>query len=202
MWVAHLPRGKDPNLARTLTEEILSAARAGKPGALREVYDLMAPSILAYLAGKGCEDPEALMQEVLLTVFGKLDTLTGGPAGLRTFAFSVAHARMVDDVRRRQRQPAFTQFQPHNDNRVTASAEEAVLGSGPGVAAILEGLTPDQQEVLLLRIVADLSIGESARIMDRSEGAVKQLQGRALKLLKDRMERKEAPGNGQQVARV
>lgn len=184
-------------MARSLTEETLSAARAGKPDALREVYDLLAPSILAYLAGKGCDDPEALTQEVFLTVFAKLGTLTGGPAGVRTFAFSVAHARMVDDVRRRDRQPAIAQFQPHTDSRASASAEDTVLGSGPGVAALLEGLTPSQREVLLLRIVADLSIEDSARIMGRSVGAVKQLQSRALKTLKDRLEREEEPENEQ-----
>lgn len=184
-------------MAITLTEEILSAARAGKPQALRGVYDSLAPSILAYLAGKGCDDPEALTQEVFLTVFGKLEKLTGGISGLRTFAFSVAHARMVDDVRRRERQPVLAQFEPHTDARFSLSAEETVLGSGPGVAALLDGLTPRQKEVLLLRVVADLSIEESAKIMGSSAGAVKQLQNRALKAIKDRMEREEVPDHEQ-----
>lgn len=178
-------------MARTLTEEILSAARAGRPEALREIYEVLAPSILAYLAGKGCDDPEALAQEVFLTVFGRLSSLTGGLSGLRTFAFSVAHARMVDDTRRRDRQPVFTQFHPATDLRLSASAEETVLESGVEIGAMLEGLTPRQKEVLLLRVVADLSIEESAKIMGSSEGAVKQLQSRALKILKDRLERGE-----------
>lgn len=158
---------------------------------MREIYEALAPALLAYLAGKGCEDPEALTQDVFLTVFGKLDTLTGGVRGLRTFAFSVAHARMVDDTRRRERQPVLTQFHPHTDSRVSASAEEAALGSGSGVSALLAGLSPRQQEVLLLRIVADLSIEETARIMGSTAGAVKQLQSRALKALRDRLEQEE-----------
>ncbi|WAP51841.1 RNA polymerase sigma factor [Arthrobacter sp. ATA002] len=184
-------------MAKTLREEVLSAAAGGNPEALRGIYDALAPSILAYLTGKGCEDPEAQTQEVFLTVFGKLDTLTGGLSGMRTFAFSVAHARMVDDVRRRERQPLLAEFQHAHDVRVSASAEQTVLESGAGVAALLEGLTPRQQEVLLLRVVGDQSIGDTARIMGCSEGAVKQLQSRALKILKDRLERerKEAPAH-------
>ncbi|MET4060672.1 RNA polymerase sigma factor (sigma-70 family) [Arthrobacter sp. UYP6] len=178
-------------MANTLTEEILSAARAAEPQALREIYESLAPALLAYLAGKGCDDPEALTQDVFLTVFGKLDSITGGVRGLRTFAFSVAHARMVDDTRRRERQPVLTQFHSHADARVSASAEDAALGAGTGVAALLAGLSPRQQEVLLLRIVADLSIEESARIMGSTAGAVKQLQNRALKTLRDRLEREE-----------
>lgn len=184
-------------MAKTLTEETLSAARAGKPEALRSIYEVLAPAILAYLAGKGCEDPEALTQEVFLSVFGKLPSLTGGLSGLRTFAFSVAHARMVDDARRRERQPLMAQFHHAADVRISASAEETVLESGAGVAVLLHGLTPRQQEVLLLRVVADLSIEETAKIMGSSEGAVKQLQGRALKVLKDRLEREEEPAHGQ-----
>lgn len=197
MWDAHLPRGKDFPLAITLTEEILSAAREGTPRALREIYESLAPSIHAYLAGKGCDDSEALTQEVFLTVFGKLEDLTGGISGLRTFAFSVAHARMVDDVRRRERQPVLTPFDPHTDARFSSSAEETVLGAGSGVSALLEGLPRRQKEVLLLRVVADLSIEESAKIMGTSAGAVKQLQTRALKTLKDRLERKEVPDHEQ-----
>ena len=197
MWDAHLSRGKDRPLAITPTEEILSAAREGQPRALRDIYEFLAPSILAYLAGKGCDDPEALTQEVFLTLFGKLGNLTGGVSGLRTFAFSVAHARMVDDVRRRERQPVLAQFDPQADDRFSSSAEETVLGSASGVSALLQGLRRRHQEVLLLRVVADLSIEETAKIMGISAGAVKQLQGRALKTLKDRMEHEEVPDHEQ-----
>ncbi|MBO0910051.1 RNA polymerase sigma factor [Arthrobacter sunyaminii] len=197
MWDAHLSRGKDRPLAITPTEEILSAAREGQPRALRDIYEFLAPSILAYLAGKGCDDPEGLTQEVFLTLFGKLGNLTGGVSGLRTFAFSVAHARMVDDVRRRERQPVLAQFDPQADDRFSSSAEETVLGSASGVSALLQGLTRRHQEVLLLRVVADLSIEETAKIMGISAGAVKQLQGRALKTLKDRMEHEEVPDHEQ-----
>ncbi|MDM7990954.1 RNA polymerase sigma factor [Arthrobacter sp. zg-Y877] len=179
----------------SLTEQTLRDARARKPVALREIYDDFAPGILGYLRSKGCQDPESLTQEVFLTLFSKLDTLDGGLRGARTFAFSVAHARMVDDVRRREREPATAVFDPDLDRRATESAEESVLGAGVGVDALLAGLTPQQQEVLLLRVVADLSIEESAKIMGRSAGAVKQLQRRALGILKNQLEGKEAPDN-------
>lgn len=178
-------------MAAALTEQTLRDARAQKPAALREIYDNFAPGILGYLRSKGCEDPEALAQEVFLTLFLKLGTLEGGVNGLRTFAFSVAHARMVDETRRREREPVPAPFDPDLDRRAAESAEDSVLGSEAGVAALLQGLSPQQQEVLLLRVVADLSIDESAKIMGRTPGAVKQLQRRALGILKGRMERKE-----------
>ena len=147
---------------------------------------------MGYLKSKGCDDAEALTQEVFLTLFSNLDTLTGGVAGVRSFTFSIAHARMVDDVRRRAREPESSPFDPLADRRSAESAEENVLNSQLGATDLLQGLNPQQREVLLLRIVADLSIAEAARIMGRSEGSVKQLQRRALAVLKDQMQGQEA----------
>jgi RNA polymerase sigma-70 factor (ECF subfamily) len=49
---------------------------------------------------------------------------------------------------------------------------------------MLQGLSDEHQEVLALRVVADLSIEQVAGIMGKSEGAIKQLQRRALHNLK------------------
>lgn len=179
-------------MADPLTEQMVSAARTNDPVALREVYESLAPAVLGYLRSKGCEDPEALSQEVFLTVFSKLSTVTGGAAGLRTFAFSVAHARMVDEFRRRERQPATAPYDPLADTRFTDSAEVTVLESAAVAVELLEGLTDLQREVLLLRVVADLSLEESAIIMGKTANSVKQLQRRALITLQERYTGKEA----------
>jgi len=186
-------------LADPLTEQIVSEACANNPVALRAVYESLAPGVLGYLRSKGCEDPEGLSQEVFLTVFAKLPTVTGGAAGLRTFAFSVAHARMVDEFRRRERQPATAPYDPLADTRYTESAEAAVLGSTLSAAPLLEGLTDQQREVLLLRVVADLSLEESATIMGKTANSVKQLQRRALIALKERFAGKEAAEHARHV---
>ena len=52
------------------------------------------------------------------------------------------------------------------------------------VRDLLAVLSPDQREVVLLRIVADLSVEEVARLLDKREGAVKALQHRALAALR------------------
>lgn len=179
-------------MADPLTEQMVAEARANSPAALRAVYESLAPAVLGYLKSKGCDDPEALAQEVFLTVFGKLSTITGGAAGLRTFTFSVAHARMVDDQRRRERQPAPAPYDPLADIRYSESAEDTVMASSHMVAPLLEGLTDQQREVLLLRVVADLSLEEAAQIMGKTENSVKQLQRRALAALKERFAGKEA----------
>jgi RNA polymerase sigma-70 factor (ECF subfamily) len=51
------------------------------------------------------------------------------------------------------------------------------------VQLILTGLSPDQADAVLLRVVAGLDVAEVARIMDRSPGAVRLLCHRALRRL-------------------
>ena len=51
----------------------------------------------------------------------------------------------------------------------------------------LHTLPDTQQQVLVLRYVQDLSINEVARILGRSEGAVKQLAFRGLQTMRERM---------------
>lgn len=164
-----------------LTDEVLRA-RARDPELFSLVYSTYAPQVLGYLAARGVEDPEAVMQEVFLAVLPRLETVTGGIVGLRTFVFSVAHARMVDDHRRQSRTPARLPFEPDLDGREESSAEDEVLQriSRGEVADLLHGLPDEQREVLLLRLVAGLTVEQAADVMGKSGGAVKQLQRRAL----------------------
>ncbi len=53
---------------------------------------------------------------------------------------------------------------------------------------LVEQLPPDQRRVIGMRFAEDKSIREIATELGRSEGAVKQLQFRALQNLRDRME--------------
>lgn len=127
------------------------------------------------------------MQEVFLSVLPRLDTVRGGEPGLRTFIFSVAHARMVDDLRRQSRHPAKLPFEPELDQREDTSAEkEALRNISPGeVLELLSGLPQDQREALSLRLVAGLTVEQAAEAMDKSPGSVKQLQRRALLKLRE-----------------
>ncbi len=57
--------------------------------------------------------------------------------------------------------------------------------------ALLDELSPDQRDVVLLRIVADLSIEDVATALGKRRGAVKSLQHRALATLRRHLEREQ-----------
>ncbi len=71
---------------------------------------------------------------------------------------------------------------------------EAVLESTPedldlraDFVESLTRLTDDQRSVVVLRLVAECSVSEVAQVLNRSEGAIKQLQHRAIAALRANM---------------
>ncbi len=60
--------------------------------------------------------------------------------------------------------------------------------SGPSVTSLLGALSPDQRDVLLLRIVADLTVEQVSEALGKAPGAVQQLQRRGLTALRRRLD--------------
>jgi RNA polymerase sigma factor (sigma-70 family) len=176
-----------------LTEEIVTAAVAGDSDALGTIYAVLSPKVHGYLRARGADDPEGLTHEVFVHVLRRMGGIVGGAAGLRTFVFSVAHARYVDEVRRHDRRPKHAAYRAELDDRSEPSAESTVLnGQRLGhLSTALGRLQDDQRSVITLRVLGDLSIEQTAEVLGRSPGAIKQLQRRGLLALRALVDRGE-----------
>ncbi|HZC72309.1 MAG TPA: sigma-70 family RNA polymerase sigma factor [Jatrophihabitans sp.] len=177
-------------MAGRLDEGVLAAAQCGDGDAFAVIWRELSPVVAGYVTARGVSDPDSVTSDVFLALLPKLRDLTGGVAGLRTFVFSVAHARVVDDARQRTRRPAVIEFDPRSHAGVAASAEQDALAriGSEGILELLAGLRPDHRDVLALRVAADLDLEQTARVMGRSVGSVKQLQRRALIALRAQLE--------------
>jgi RNA polymerase sigma-70 factor (ECF subfamily) len=174
-------------LASRITEDVINRVREGEHAAFEVVYRELAPLVIGYFRSRGMSDPDALTNEVFIAMLKQAGRLTGGPSGLRTLIFSIAHARVVDELRSRSRQPVRIDYQPELDRRVSESAEHAAVLtlSTERISQLLDRLPADQRNVIALRVIADLSIDQVAELMSRSPGAIKQLQRRGLLALRE-----------------
>ena len=57
------------------------------------------------------------------------------------------------------------------------------------VRVILDQLTPDQRDVLLLRLLSDLTVEQVATVVGKTAGAVKALQARGLEQVRREISR-------------
>jgi RNA polymerase sigma factor (sigma-70 family) len=176
-------------------ERLLASARAGEQQAWREIYDALAPGVLGYLRARDVADPEDLAGEVFLQVVRDLPRFEGPARGFRAWVFKITHHRVLDERRRAARRiermvaDPDEESEPPGGDVETEALERLALER---VTAILASLSPDQRDVLLLRIVGDLSVEDVARVIGKRTGAVKQLQRRGLAAVRRQLEQAKA----------
>ena len=178
-------------------DEVLDAARRGDSIAYRDLYDALAGRVCGYLSVHGASDAEDLTSEVFLRVFRGIARFDGGERQFRSWLFTIAHHVLLDDRRRRSARPATNGFDGDAMTRVAGGdVENEALDNlrDEWVRDALAHLSPDQQSVLTLRVVGDLSIEQVAKIVGKPVGAVKALQRRGIATL-----RRQMVGAGEEV---
>jgi RNA polymerase sigma-70 factor (ECF subfamily) len=163
---------------------VLLAARTGAPWALTALYRELHPPLLRYLRVQEPNHYEDIASEVWIAAASGLHRFDGGEHDLRRWLFTIARRRLIDFRRasRRDRESTASLFQqrlPVGDSEQEALEELATEAALETVASLPE----DQCEVVLLRVVAGLDVGEVASILGKSKGAVRALQHRALRKL-------------------
>ena len=176
------PEGPPPRPLAALVAD----ARAGCPRAFEHIYRSLAGQVSSYLRWHRASDPDGLTNDVFVQVHRNLCTFEGDDHGFRSWLFTIAHHRMIDDRRRSNRQPAVQRDIAGDDEVGLGDVEEDAFASlaHDQVRDLVAVLSPDQRDVVLLRIVADLSVEDVARLLGKREGAVKALQHRALAALR------------------
>jgi RNA polymerase sigma factor (sigma-70 family) len=159
---------------------VLAAAQTGAAWAFRVIYDAFAQSLASYFRARGMRDVDDLVSEVFVSVLTGMRRFEGDESELRAWIFTIAHRRYVDAIRRQARSVSVVAYDESLDRRTDVSAEDAALSASGRTQEMLAALPVDQRDVLALRVVADLSLEQTARLLGKSEGAVKQLQRRAL----------------------
>lgn len=174
------------NLMSDDLDEVVAAASRGETAALCAIYEALSPRVCGFLRIRGAEDPEGLTNDTFVKVLPRIREITGGYRGLRAFTFLVAHGLLVDELRRRGRRPVHLLYEASEDPRTDVSAEDRALDRvGSGTALQLLGLLPDDQKtVIVLRVLGELTVAETASAIGRSEGAVKKLQSKGLSALR------------------
>jgi len=170
------------------------AAKEGAPWAWEQLYSWLSPRLLGYLRARGSRDPEGALGETWLQLARNVATFEGDATGFRSWAFTVAHHRVIDEARRRKRTPPTQAL-----DEVLADDQQSlgVIDSESEALAVIEldelvgsiaFLSDLQKSTLLLRIIGDLSVAQTAEALGKSESAIKTAQYRAISILRDRLD--------------
>ncbi len=169
---------------------LVERAQAGEREALEDLYLLHFDRIYSYLhmSVGNRHDAEDLTTQTFLKMLESIGRFRWQSAPFSAWLFRIAHNLAMDHFRARRR------WQPEEDVPEPAGAEEpsaeaqAMHSIGrESMLRMIESLSPEQQQVLTLKFVFNFSNGEVATILEKSEGAIKSLQHRALASLQKKI---------------
>lgn len=169
---------------KTEEEFLLERALSLDPKALATLYDRHAPKLQHYLYRR-LGDPDVaddLTGQVFLQMIQAIRDEKAWRTSFSGWLYRIAHNLMVDHLRKRSRiEPvSLDDAPPLCSNRGDPVAITDRTLAGERLVAAMEHLTDDQAQVLVLRFEQGMSIAETASAMDRSQGAIKALQHRAV----------------------
>jgi RNA polymerase sigma factor (sigma-70 family) len=182
------PTADSPSVLPTF-EVILKAAKGGEEWAWAVIYREMAGAVTGYLALRGAPEPEDQASETLFDVARNIERFEGNESSFRSWVFVIAHRRLIDARRRKGRQLETTSLHDTEVHPIGDVEMEALDNLALGeMMDLLAPLTEDQRDVITLRMIADLSLEETAEVMGKRVGAIKALQRRAVGNLKKVLE--------------
>jgi RNA polymerase sigma-70 factor (ECF subfamily) len=175
-------------------ESLIRRAQQHDQMALAHLYEENFDRIYRYIVLKIGDRTEAedMTQQVFLNMLKSISSYKWQGMPFTSWLYRIAHNQIVDYLRKKSK-------------RATVPIDESIVAAGddPARAALgkmaieeviiaAKKLTMAQQEVISLRFAGELSVAEVARVMGKSEGAIKALQHSAIVALR----RVLSPGGG------
>jgi RNA polymerase sigma-70 factor, ECF subfamily len=171
---------------------LVEQAQQGSRDALEELYLLHFDRIYSYLhmSVGSRHDAEDLTTQVFVKMLESIGKFRWRSAPFSAWLFRIAHNLAMDHFRANKRwQPEEEVPEPDPGER-SAAEEEALESIGrQSMLEMIGKLSHEQQQVLTLKFVFNFSNAEAATILDKTEGAIKSLQHRALASLQRQLQK-------------
>jgi RNA polymerase sigma-70 factor, ECF subfamily len=162
---------------------LVERAQAGDRNALEELYLIHFDRIYSYLhmSVGNRHDAEDLTTQTFLKMLESIGKFRFRSAPFSAWLFRIAHNLAMDHFRAARRwQPEEEVPEPVGDAEPSAELQALQSIGRQSMLQLIEDLSPEQQQVLTLKFVFNFPNAEVATILEKTEGAIKSLQHRAL----------------------
>jgi len=169
----------------------IQSAKELTPDTLGAVFDYYAPAIYKY-AFRLCRDSveaDQIVGDVFSTLLEQLAAGKGPETNLRSYLYQIAYHMVVNHARERQRTATVDENTPESNAGSPASQAENRDLLDALASAIINELTDEQRQVITLRFQENFNLQETATIVGRNVNAVKALENRGVKKLRQILEK-------------
>jgi RNA polymerase sigma-70 factor (ECF subfamily) len=181
-------------------DAVLERAQQGDAAAVGELWRDANPMLLRYLRVTAGQDAEDIASATWLRAAEGFDSFSGTEPGFRRWLVTIARNTHLDDVRRasRRREQASDEVAELVERGPERAADPAVQVeermSTRRALRLIESLPPDQAELVMLRVVVGLDVGDVAAVTGRTPGSVRVAVHRALRRLRSLLEQEQTSG--------
>lgn len=167
--------------------QVITRAIQGETSAFGLLYDHYQPKIYRFILIKvgRREEAEDLTHQVFLNALTHLEGYKHRGFPFSSWLYQIARNQVIDHYRTRKTNFPLDAVDPEyiteSSDAETKLDERFTLER---VQRAIRKLKPEHQDVILMRFVEELSLKETAAALEKTEGAVRVLQHRALKHLR------------------
>jgi len=170
-------------------EELVRRAKEHDQAAFSRLYEEYFDKIYRYIVIKIGSQTEAedMTQQVFLKALQSISSFKWQGAPFSSWLYRIAHNQVVDYLRKKSKRPAIEEDPPDIKDNNRKSDPQQITEHNLSMEQMLNAarqLTAAQREVISLRFTSDLSTAEVARLMGKSQGAIKALQHSAIVALR------------------
>lgn len=175
-------------------EELIKKSKDGQSEAFAEIYDQFADKIFRFIKIKiqNQEQAEDVLQEVFLKAWQGLKNLRLENLNFSAWLYTITRNAINDYYRKYYRAPKIAELDENLEAIAIGESQEKILDSKfarQNIQKSFEELPVQYKEVLEMRFIQDFSPEETALILGKSNLAIRLAQHRALKKLKNIMEK-------------
>ena len=171
--------------------DLVDRAKSGDAAAFADLYDRYVDQVFAYIYRRvgHRQLAEDLVGDVFLRAYRRLSSFEWQGVDLGAWIITIARNRVHDHFKsarfRLERTTDEVRDDPRMGQHASDDPERVTMGRdlARSLGQALERLKPEHREVIELRFIHDLSVAETAAVLERSVGATKALQYRALRSL-------------------
>jgi RNA polymerase sigma-70 factor, ECF subfamily len=174
---------KKPRESTDNVRRLVERAQQGDRAALEELYLIHFDRIYSYLhmSVGNKHDAEDLTTQTFLKMLESIKRFRWQSAPFSAWLFRIAHNLAMDHFRARRRwQPEAEVPEPPGSEEPSAELEAMQTFGRQSMMELIDKLSPEQQQVLTLKFVFNFPNADVATILEKTEGAIKSLQHRAL----------------------
>jgi RNA polymerase sigma-70 factor (ECF subfamily) len=169
------------------TWHLVQAAQGGDMGAFEQLFERYYDVVFRFVLFRTNDRPlaEDITSETFVRALRRIGSVSYQGRDIVAWFITIARNLIFDHVKSSRYRLESTQADMVDLSPSTHGPEQQVLDGATHdeLLRCVAKLNPDQQECIHLRFLQGLSVAETARIMDRNEGAVKALQHRAVRRL-------------------